>query len=161
MRLRWAVLTPPLCLLSLPSALPIAGLPGLAGLPGRRGNLSPGPGGWQRPGQQGDPPIRRRDCPGAAGREARGELRPRRRMAGCGGTPGLGGRWGLTLRVNASPPAFYFISFTSLHSSCLLCRVLPRGGCPRSRKGRGLGDPIQILPSPASARKCHHQSHRS
>lgn len=187
MRLLWAVLTPPPCLLSLPSALPIAWLPpantpGLEGLPGRRGNFSPRPGEWQRRREQGDPPS----AAGAA-REQRGGRRggssghagTGRRLRGAGGTAGR-------REVGAYPASkpisrcflFYFIYFITFHVPPVPgAAPLPRGGCPglppprrppllagakwSSGKGRDLGDPLQIPPRPSAAGKCHHQSHRS
>lgn len=79
----------------------------------------------------GRPPLPQPGLPGSSGAGgAEGAPATQGPAGGCGvrGEPRVGGRWGLTQRVNLSPAAFYFISFISLHSTCLLCRVLPR--CP-------------------------------
>lgn len=57
MRPLWAVLAPPPCLLSLPSALPIAWLPP-AGAPRLLGEFSPGPGVAEAEGAGRRPPFR-------------------------------------------------------------------------------------------------------
>lgn len=92
MRPRWAVLTPPPCLLSLPSAFPIAWLPpantpGLEGLPGRRGNSARARRLAEAEGA-GRPRFRGRDCPGAAGLEAQGSSGHAGGWRGAGGTGG-------------------------------------------------------------------------
>lgn len=152
MRPRWAVLTPPPCLLSLPSALPIAKLPpanspGVEGLPGHRGNFSPGPGGWLGLGQQGDP----RSAAGTA-REQRGGRR-RGSSGHAGGWWGAGGKWGSAehggLPSESTHLPLLFILFQLFHyiprASCAGCcpaapgedaPAAPHLLCPRSWPGR-------------------------
>lgn len=106
---------------------------GTAGAPGPPGDFSPGPGGWQRRREQGDP--------GSAAGTAREQRGSRRRgssghAGGWWGAGGTGGRRKMRAYPAGQQPslsAFDFISFISLHSTRLLCRVLPRcprGGCP-------------------------------
>lgn len=170
------------------AALGCAGTPSLPSFPAFRPSYSvapsrrgtPAAGGIQpraRCGRGGgsreETPVPQPGLPGSSGAGGAGGAPATQEAGEVRGEPRLDGRWGLTQRVNPSPPPFHLISFISSHSACSTCAgCCPRGGCPcsplllarakwSSGKVRDLGDPIQIPPSPASAGICHHQRHRS
>lgn len=124
MRPRWAALTPLLCLLPLPSALPVAWLPpanspGLEGRPGRCGNFSPGAGGGRGGGSRETP------VPAGTAREQRGG---RRRGSsgnavgwrGAGGTRGSAEDGGLCSKSTHLLPLFILF---------ILFHYIPRASC--------------------------------
>lgn len=133
--------------------LPPAKAPGPEGLRGR--GFSPGPGEWGEPGRA---PSCSRGCPGAAGREARGEPRPPSPAPASQGPAGerrsvaAGKRGGVCSAGQPRSPCLSFRFIYFLSCAYRAAPAAPRLLGPRCRRGRS-GAPgkagIPVTPTPA------------